>query len=154
MTITKKAMTMQTIRYEQDVIAWANEQARLLRAGRFDLIDIEHIAEEIEDMGKSEARELENRIAVLLSHLLKWKYQPERQGGSWQRTLREQRRRVNGRLDDTPSLRGKLADSRWWRDVWADAVSQAADETGLGDQFPEECPWSQNEILSDGWFPT
>ena len=67
---------MQT--YEDDVVAWANEQARLLRTGRFDLLDIEHIAEEIEDVGKSEQRELANRMAVLLTHLLKWHYQPER----------------------------------------------------------------------------
>jgi len=65
---------MQTIRYEQDVVAWANEQARLLRAKRFDLLDLEHLAEEIEDVGKSEQRELANRMAVLLGHLLKWRF--------------------------------------------------------------------------------
>lgn len=60
--------------------AWANEQARLIRAGRFDLLGLEHIAEEIEDVGKSEQRELETRMAVLLAHLLKWQFQPERRG--------------------------------------------------------------------------
>ena len=60
-------------RYEADVVAWAQEQAALLRAGRFSEIDIANIAEEIEDVGKSEKRELASRMAVLLAHLLKWK---------------------------------------------------------------------------------
>ena len=59
-------------RYETDVVAWANEQAALLRAGKFSALDIEHIADEVEDVGKSEKRELASRMAVLLSHLLKW----------------------------------------------------------------------------------
>jgi Domain of unknown function DUF29 len=67
---------MQTA-YEKDIIAWSKEQANLLRSGKFSAIDIEHIAEEIEDVGKSEQRELANRMAVLLSHLLKWQYQPK-----------------------------------------------------------------------------
>lgn len=70
-------------RYETDVIAWANEQAAFIRAGRFDMLDLEHLADEIEDVGKSERRELRNRMAVLLTHLLKWKFQPERRGSSW-----------------------------------------------------------------------
>ena len=43
-------------RYESDIVAWANEQAAFIRAGRFDMLDLEHIADEIEDVGKSELR--------------------------------------------------------------------------------------------------
>lgn len=68
--------------YEVDVVAWASEQAALLRAGKLSDIDIRHIAEEIEDVGKSEQRELASRMAVLLAHLLKWQYQPGRRGSS------------------------------------------------------------------------
>ena len=68
--------------YEKDVVAWAMEQAALLRAGNLSALDIEHIAEEIEDVGKSEKRELASRMAVLLSHLLKWQHQPGRRGSS------------------------------------------------------------------------
>lgn len=139
--------------YETDVVAWACEQARLIRAGRFDLLDIEHIAEEIEDVGKSEQRELANRMAVLLAHLLKWQYQPERQSNSWMRTIKEQRKRVLIRLDKTPSLRACLNDSDWWCDTWADAVTQATSETGI-DTLPEACPWATAEILGEGWLPT
>lgn len=73
--------------YETDVIAWANEQARLLRAGLLSQLDIEHIADEIEDVGKSEKREIRNRMALLLAHLLKWQYQPIYRGNSWIRTI-------------------------------------------------------------------
>ena len=58
--------------YEKDIIVWATEQAALLRAGKLSALDIEHISEEIEDVGKCEKRELSSRMAVLLSHLLKW----------------------------------------------------------------------------------
>jgi hypothetical protein len=77
--------------YEKDVVAWAKEQAALLRAGKLSAIDVEHIAEEIEDVGKSEQRELVNRMAVLLAHLLKWQFQPDRRGASWMRTIDAQR---------------------------------------------------------------
>lgn len=138
--------------YETDVVAWANEQARLIRAGRFDLLDIEHVAEEIEDVGKSEQRELANRMAILLAHLLKWQYQPGRQGNSWQNTIRAQRKEVAYLLDEAPSLRGKLVEARWLDMVWAKAVAQAGDETGL-DDWPATMPWLVSEALAEDWLP-
>jgi hypothetical protein len=140
------------VSYEEDVIAWASEQARLLRAGRLDLLDVERIAEEIEDVGKSEQRELANRMSRLLAPLLKWAYQRERRGSSWQRTIKEQRRAVHARLARTPSLKAMLNDANWWEEIWADAVSAAIGETGL-DQFPEICPWALAEILDADWLP-
>lgn len=145
---------MTTTRYDDDVVAWANEQARLLRAGRFDLLDIEHLADEIEDVGKSEQRELASRMAVLLAHLLKHQHQPERQGSSWQRTITEQRARIRRRLKKTPSLKGCLSDTDWWLDAWGDAVELAARESGLDTtHFPLACPWTAAEILDDDWLP-
>ena len=138
--------------YDEDVIAWANEQAALLRAGKLSAIDIEHIAEEIEDVGKSEQRELANRMAVLLAHLLKWQYQPERRGSSWQATIREQRRAIGVVLRKTPSLRNSLIDPEWITGVWADAKSKAIEETGL-DVFPEDYPWSMEQALDPTFFP-
>jgi hypothetical protein len=139
-------------RYETDIVAWANEQAGLIRAKRFDLLDLEHIAEEIEDVGKSEQRELANRMAVLLAHLLKWQYQPERRCASWERTIREQRKRVLRRLEETPSLQAKVQDPKWMEDAWGDAVAKAIEETGLA-CFPETCPWPVANILSVDWVP-
>jgi hypothetical protein len=140
------------IAYEQDIVAWANEQAAHVRAGRFELLDLEHIAEEIEDVGKSEQRELESRMAVLLAHLLKWQYQPNRQSVSWTVTIRTQRERCNIRLKKTPSLKVSLTDTDWIMDVWADAVDQAAKDTNL-DVFPTTCPWNISDVLKDGWLP-
>lgn len=143
-----------TVKYDEDVIAWANEQARLLRAGRFDLLDIEHLADEVEDVGKSELRELESRMAVLLTHLLKWQYQPERRGRSWEITIRNQRIGISRRLDRTPSLRSSLSDSQWWAEVWSDALIGFERETGkMLDDVPEQCPWILSEILDPYWLP-
>ncbi len=141
------------VSYEQDVVAWANEQARLLRAGRFDLLDIEHIADEIEDVGKSEKREFANRMALLLAHLLKWKHQPERRGSSWEKTIKAQRVALADCMDDTPSLKASLDDARWWRRAWIDGQGQFERETGLQVDLPEECPWTTAEVLSQGWKP-
>ena len=141
---------MQT--YEDDIVAWANEQAKLLRAKRFDQLDIAHIAEEIEDVGKSEQRELASRFAVLLAHLLKWHYQPERRGTSWQSTIRTQRRAIALRLKRTPSLKVMLSDQDWREEIWLDAMTLAMKETGL-DALPEDCPWAWEELLDPEWLP-
>ena len=138
--------------YEKDVVAWAMEQAALLRSGQLSALDIEHIAEEIEDVGKSEKRELASRMAVLLSHLLKWQHQPGRRGSSWTRTLKEQRKAIASAMRQTPSLKASLSDSDWLAGVWADAVTKAVDETGL-DSFPEDCPWSMEQVLTEEFFP-
>jgi hypothetical protein len=138
--------------YDNDIIAWANEQARLLRAGYLDQIDVEHIAEEIEDVGKSEQRELASRMAVLLAHLIKWQYQPERQGNSWRRTIRAQRQAIVLRLRRTPSLKAMLGDPEWREEIWADAVVSAMAEAGL-DDLPQDCPWPVAQVLDPDWFP-
>jgi hypothetical protein len=145
---------MTTISYEADIVAWANQQAWLIRNKKFDLLDFEHIAEEIEDVGKSEQRELANRMAVLLHHLLKWQYQPARQGTSWQLTIKEQRKALTLCLKKTPSLKNALRDKDWWVTVWLDARTSAEKETKIEfDKFPHECPWTVEQILADDWFP-
>ena len=78
--------------YEADFYQWSLEQARLLRSGEWKAVDVEHLAEEIEDMGKSLRREWESRLKVLIVHLLKWVFQPELRGISWQLTIQEQER--------------------------------------------------------------
>src|SRR2546427_6466427 len=80
--------------YEQDFFEWTIRNAALLRAGRFAEADREHIAEEIEDMGKSERGELGSRLEVLLLHLLKWKFQTGGRSRGWKATIRVQRYRL------------------------------------------------------------
>ncbi|MBK1633481.1 hypothetical protein CKO31_22575 [Thiohalocapsa halophila] len=138
--------------YESDFYAWANAQAELLRTGRLDQADIEHIAEEIESMGKAELRELENRLAVLFTHLLKWRFQPTHRSRSWELTIKEQRRRLRRHLAQNPSLKSKLPQAR--EDAYGDAILEAARQTGLAEEaFPAECPFTAEQALDDGWWP-
>ena len=138
--------------YDHDFYAWANEQAALLRAGNLMAADIEHIAEEIESMGKTEKRELVNRLAILLSHLLKWQFQPVRRGASWQATIRIQRRDLARHLIDNPSLKSALAPAI--EDAYGNAVIDASAETGLcEDTFPPVCPWSFDQLMDEGFWP-
>ena len=143
---------MATTRYEKDVLAWSREQAELLRLGRWSELDIDHIADEIDDVGRSEQRELANRMAVLLAHLLKWQFQPDGQSASWKRTIAEQRRAIARRLGKTPSLKASLHDADWLDDIWSDAVVKAIAETGL-DDLPENCLWSVSAILDESFYP-
>jgi hypothetical protein len=143
---------MSTVTYESDLAAWACEQAKLLRSGQLLEIDADRIAEEIEDVGKSERRELSSRLAVLLAHLLKWQYQPERQGASWEKTIKAQRKEIEYTLNESPSLRPYLNDEKWMDVIWSKSVAQAVSETGL-DCFPETIPWGLDEILSADFFP-
>ena len=140
------------IAYEKDIIAWANEQAGFIRAGRFDLLDLENIAEEIEDVGKSEQRELASRMIVLLAHLLKWQFQPARRGASWKATISAQRQDIAFALKETPSLKTRLSNDEWIAVAWAKAVAQAIEETGL-ESFPKSLPWDINDVLKEGWMP-
>jgi hypothetical protein len=138
--------------YDRDFYAWANEQARLLRSGHLSEADIEHIAEEIESMGKAEKRELVSRLVVLLCHLLKWQYQPERRGKSWRNTVAYQRLDVADHLADNPSLRTRLGQSV--EDAYKRARLAAANETDLdADVFPVTCPWPFEHIMDADFWP-
>jgi len=138
--------------YETDFYAWANEQAALLRAGKLSAADIEHIAEEIESMGRTEKRELINRLKVLLMHLLKWQCQPVGRSISWQLTIKEQRREVARHLADNPSLKARLPETM--ADAYGDAVIAAARETSMPeDTFLTDCPWSFEEIMDAAFWP-
>ena len=143
---------MTTVNYETDVVAWANEQAWLIRNKKFELLDIEHIAEEIEDVGKSEQRELASLMAMLIAHLLKWQFQPEHRRAGWERAIKEQRKALEFHIKQVPSLKSKLFNSEWQGAVWADAVTIAIKETAI-ENFPETCPWTVENILSQNWLP-
>ncbi len=138
--------------YEQDFFEWTARNAELLRAGRFQEADLEHIAEEIEDMGRSERHELRSRLRVLLSHLLKWKYQSSRRSRSWRATIRVQRDELLHLLQQMPSLRRYLRDQL--PEVYPVAVEGAISETDLADEvFPSACPFSFDQILDADFFP-
>lgn len=137
--------------YETDAVAWAFEQAALLRSGQLSAIDALNIAEEIEDVGKSTQRDLKSRLTVLVAHLLKWKFQPDHRGKSWLGTIRIQRGEIDDLLDDNPSLSRLFEDEDWLRRVWRNATVQAESETAL--TLPSSWVWPVEQVLDRSFFP-
>ena len=131
--------------YTRDVYTWSQEQADLIRGGRFDEIDRDNIAEEIESVGRTEFSKLESALRVLMLHMLRWDHQPERRGRSWSLTISEQRLRLQDVLGDNPGLRPRIGEAI--DRAYARARLRATRETGLASQtFPEACPYSFDEI--------
>jgi Domain of unknown function DUF29 len=138
--------------YDRDFYAWSREQAELLRAGKLADADIEHIAEEIDSMGRTEKRELISRLTVLLLHLLKWRYQPSKRGPSWEASITNQRDDIADHLDDNPSLKPLLPQAL--ASAYRKARREAVAETGLAaSTFPEICPWATEKVLNEEFWP-
>ena len=138
--------------YEKDFYAWAAENARLMREGRLNEIDTEHIAEELESMTRSEKRELINRLAVLIAHLLKWQFQPDRRSNSWKNSIDLQREDVSALLEDSPSLRYEMED-KLKRAYHKAKLLAAADTSMSRGAFADECPYDLDQIMSDEFWP-
>ena len=141
---------MNSTTHETDFYAWTNEQVQLLKTGQLNQIDWQNIAEEIEDMGRSEKRQLDSRLELLIMHLLKWQFQPNLRSRSWQLTIKEQRLRLSKLLQKNPSLQPNLTEAI--EDVYPLATLSAERETGLS-LFPEICPYTLSEILSLEFLP-
>jgi hypothetical protein len=140
--------------YEDDAIAWAEQQAALLRAGRWELLDIDNIAEELEDVGKSEKRELRHRMAVLVEHLIKWRWQPGQRGSSWLTTIRVRRIDIQKLMRKMPSLKNMMSDSEFADEVWRDAVVLALKEAeGEIDNLPDSNPWTLHQAMLADFLP-
>lgn len=138
--------------YEQDFHAWTQEQAAKLKAGRLAELDITHLTEELESMGATERREIINRLTILITHLLKWQFQPARRGNSWRLTIEIQRNEVEQVLDQNPSLRPRLPE--FFDKAYKNGVLKAAEETGLGKrQFPTTPPFTVEQALDGEFWP-
>jgi hypothetical protein len=138
--------------YEADLYTWAMEQAAKLRSGDPD-IDIDNIAEELETLGRSEARSLQSAYRVLLLHLLKWHYQPElrRASRSWRATIVTQRNDIEEILERNPGLKSQEQDL--FLRAYDHARKEAAAETGIPiAKFPETCPWIRDQTKDEA-FP-
>lgn len=139
--------------YDADVVAWDNEQSHFLRAGKFDHLDIEHLADETEDVGKAEQRDLAKRMAVLLAELLKWNWQPAVRGLRWPAIIAIYRKVVIRRIELTPSLKLVLQDALLVSGMCSDAVLKLSKETDIEIlEIPETCPWAIQDVLTEGWF--
>src|SRR6516164_470112 len=123
--------------YERDETAWLEAMSALAASGRFADMDYRHLSEYLADMAKRDRREVFSRLVVLLSHLLKWKYQPDQRSGSWRGTILQQQRELRQLLESGTLRNHALA---VLADAYADARKQAAAETGLArTAFPKEC---------------
>lgn len=141
-----------TTHYDSDFYGWTQEQANFLRSGSLNQLDTQNLLEEIESMGRSERRELESRLEVLLAHLLKWKYQEGRRSRSWTLTIIGQRQKVSRCLKESPSLKHKLNESL--EGAYSDAVITAERETQISrNVFPDTCPWTFEQIIDTDFYP-
>lgn len=162
MGLTTRGCTMTNLAtlYDTDYRQWAQRNAELLQARRFEELDIAHLLEELSDMSKSDRRELHSRLLVLLAHLLKWQFQyhslTERwrdfDGRSWRATIIEQRKQLATLLKQSPGLKAAIEETI--AAAYPDAVDLAWKETRLPlDTFPSVCPYSRVHIFDDDFYP-
>ncbi|MBD2626363.1 DUF29 domain-containing protein [Trichormus variabilis] len=138
--------------YNSDFYGWTKEQAQLLREEKWETVDKLNLIEEIEALGRQERRELVNRLGLLLAHLLKWQYQPDKRSNSWLATIREQRSQVMRLLADSPSLKSYLEEA--FQLSYEDGINLAIKESNLPDEtFPESCNYSIIQILDAEFLP-
>ena len=139
-------------KYEEDFHSWAMNTADLLRQRRFDDVDMDHLIEEIESMGRSEKQQLTNRLAVLIAHLLKWQYQSEFRTRSWQGTIDEQRFKIKEIIEDNPSLKAIKEESI--KKAYKLSFSILKRETTLDLKvLPEDCPYDFEQCSDDDFLP-
>lgn len=137
--------------YESDFYHWTVDQVRSLRLGKLDSLDLENLAEEIESLGNQQRSELENRLAILLGHLLKWDLQPNLRGKSWRSTIREQRRQIQKLITKNPSLKSYLDEAM--SEGYESALDLVVRETPFDyKELPQVCPYAIAQIF-DNNFP-
>jgi Domain of unknown function DUF29 len=138
--------------YDTDFYAWAQAQAEALRAKDWAALDVENLAEELEGMARSDRRALGNHLKNLLLHLLKWAYQPQRRGRSWEKSLLQARHRLAKLLHENPSLANQVPG--FLDEGYPHARRLAAVETSLAlTPFPETCPWVGEQVLDEDFWP-
>lgn len=138
--------------YEDDVYLWLYEQIELLRQKRIQEVDLPNLIEELEDMGSEKLHALDSAYCLLLAHLLKWKYQPQKRSNSWEITILRERHQIEDREGESHTLAAKaksIVDRMYGR-----AVREAAIETGLPrETFPAECPWTLDQLRDPDFLP-
>ncbi len=138
--------------YERDFYAWTQQQAQFLRERAWEKLDLPHLIEEMESLGRQQRQELRNRLGVLVGHLLKWEYQPQARSVSWLLTLQVQRQEVLDLLEENPSLRLYLPEAI--SKSYLRALQLALEETKLPRKtFPKTCPYSPEQILDSQFYP-
>jgi hypothetical protein len=136
--------------YDTDFAEWTAHTAELLRQGKFDELDLEHVVEEIEDLGKRDFRAAESQLQRMLVHLIKQKIQPERDGASWQGSIANAQEELLRNFRDSPSLRRRLSGEI--ANIYTGAVRIALIETGSAGRradlgIPDRCPFTLSELM-------
>ena len=138
--------------YEQDFCLWVERALLLLREGNLRDLDLENLLEEIADMSNSQKQALESNLKVILMHLLKYKYQPDKRTNSWRYTIVEHRQRIRKAFKNSPSLKRHFLDE--FADVYLDARKLASVETNISiDTFPITAPFTTSQVLDEDYFP-
>jgi hypothetical protein len=138
--------------YVSDFNSWIEQTTQLLRERRWHEIDVAHLIEEVEDLGKSERRGIASQLTRLLLHLLKWQYQPQRRSDSWLDSITDARTQIELAIEDSPSLKSYPAEQL--EDSYQRARRQAAKQTDLEIlALPKECPYSLELVLDEDWLP-
>ncbi|MEI6427797.1 MAG: DUF29 domain-containing protein [Pseudanabaena sp. ELA607] len=156
MTITEQTQTQPAIShhdlYEQDFCLWVERALVLLREGNLRDLDLENLLEEISDMSNSQKQALESNLKVILMHLLKYKYQPDKRTNSWRYTIVEHRQRIRKAFKNSPSLKRHFLEE--FADVYLDARKLASVETNIAiDTFPITSPFTASQILDEDYLP-
>ncbi len=144
--------------YDTDFLAWTEEQARLLRAAARERsntpIDWEHVAEEIESMGRSEAKALASALMRVIEHLLKLEYSPavEPRAG-WRTSVLNHRIDAAEELIASPSLRNRIDLDRIYRNAARLAADGLSRDGLAADILPAECPYTLDRMLDADWWP-
>ena len=132
--------------YDTDFAEWSARTAALIRSGRFNEIDAESVAEEIEDLGKSECSAAWSHLSRLLLHKIKQVLQPERDCASWWVSITSSRQAIRRLIQSSPSLRPYIQQNL--QEIYQDALELALIETGLEHAaVPAECPWDLDTLL-------
>ena len=143
---------MNSVLYDTDFDAWLAQQVAALRAHAWADVDAEHLAEEIEDVRKSERRAVTSQLVLILSHLLKWHHQPERHSTSWHDTIANGRVLIQGALEDNATLRRDLP--ALMSAAYSKARRLAIKDTKLNDRiFASTCPWTPEQVLDEDFWP-
>jgi len=140
-----------TTLYERDFYAWGKEQLSFLLSGSLKSLDLKNIIEEFDSVVRREKNELKSKLAVLIAHLLKWKYQPQFRSKSWKDTIGYCRMDVEFLLESSPSLENEIKE--FWSMIYKKAKKRAQAETGLLREFPDECPFTQEQVKQEDWLP-
>ena len=134
--------------YEQDFAEWSDRMGSLIRAGKFDEVDVENVAEEIESLGRSERRGVRSQLQRLMMHKIKQQIQPDRGGTSWRLSIEEARQAIVDHVEESPSLRPHLEANL--QKLYKEAIELAIMETGIGDYvMPRQCPWTLDFLLEE-----